>query len=587
MTAIRKQPIAALPAHKRAARKLYRGIVRRTSLLLDRVGIAHSLKRDPWAKRLHQIHLAFRKASVRPRDVRPYGNPPSARFRNILIPDMEGVGPLAPFVEFTVATALRMRGARVVTLQCDGAPHCEIATVEFPMRPRCSGCARDGRRLIDAFGLDAYTLNALVAGDERRAIEDAVAALPEEALAEFSWDGIAIGRGVRHYLPNYFRTLDLDSAPGRADIERRSLVTSALVAAATKALLKKQEIDKVILFHGPTLTRWPIWEVARRNGIPVDTWEVTNRSGTVGFAHEANASHGILDKEWLTWNGIALTETEKARLDDYFGKRLAGKPPDTRVYQAENATADPDAIRAKYGLRPGHPLAVMFTNCSWDGAVLGRDRTFSSMSQWIEETIRHFADGPVDLLIRAHPGETVNGTRQPVDEEIRRAFPELPSNVKVIPASEPVLSYSLMRLASVGLVYSSTVGLEMALMGKPVVVVGDVHYRGKGFTLDPEDPERYRAQLEDLTSIPRPTEIQVEWARRYAYLRYFRWMIPFPYFTYAPREPQMGFFHLRDVADLAPGRDMGLDAICAGIQDGAPFLLEDPEGPSTIAQSSA
>ena len=46
-------------------------------------------------------------------------------------------------------------------------------------------------------------------------------------------------------------------------------------------------------------------------------------------------------------------------------------------------------------------------------------------------------------------------------------------------------TYDLMDMADLGLVYTTTVGLEMAMRGIPVVVAGKTHYRNRGFTQDP------------------------------------------------------------------------------------------------------
>ena len=55
----------------------------------------------------------------------------------------------------------------------------------------------------------------------------------------------------------------------------------------------------------------------------------------------------------------------------------------------------------------------------------------------------------------------------------------------MIAPTEKVNTYDLIAAADVGLVYTTTVGLEMAMCGIPVIVVGDTHYRERGFTNDP------------------------------------------------------------------------------------------------------
>ena len=129
---------------------------------------------------------------------------------------------------------------------------------------------------------------------------------------------------------------------------------------------------------------------------------------------------------------------------------------------------------------------ILFTNLVWDSAVIGMDIGFSSILDWVETTVREFEQHPEHtLVIRIHPAETkLSGreSREQMIEALAKRIPVFPSNVTVIPPEENTSTYELMQEADIGLVYSSTTGLEMAMLGKPVVVAARTHYRGKGFT---------------------------------------------------------------------------------------------------------
>jgi hypothetical protein len=117
-------------------------------------------------------------------------------------------------------------------------------------------------------------------------------------------------------------------------------------------------------------------------------------------------------------------------------------------------------------------------------------------------------------------------------EVIRATLPQPPAHIKVIPPEAQVNTYDLVELAQAGLVYTTTLGLEMAMDGLPVVVAGQVHYRGRGFTHDPASWQAYFALLEQMVAAPeglRPTPEQVEQARRYAYHFFFTYPRPFPW----------------------------------------------------------
>jgi len=129
-----------------------------------------------------------------------------------------------------------------------------------------------------------------------------------------------------------------------------------------------------------------------------------------------------------------------------------------------------------------------------------------------------------------------------------------------------------MEAGDVGLVYTSTTGLEMALAGRPVIVAGRTHYRGKGFTLDVSSPDELLSALDAVLEGPAPTAPDVELARRYAHFFFFRAPIRAPGVT----EPLPGLARLsvRDLGDLRAGANEELDRICDGILRGIDFTTE-------------
>jgi hypothetical protein len=147
---------------------------------------------------------------------------------------------------------------------------------------------------------------------------------------------------------------------------------------------------------------------------------------------------------------------------------------------------------------------------------------------------------------------------------------ELPSNVRVIQADDPASSYVFMDEAAVGLVYTSTVGLELAARGVPVVVAADTHYRGRGFTTDPDTADAYWAALDKVLAEPgdaAPREQRRELARRYAFLFFFRFHNVLDAVHEAGRSrPEI---RVDRASALDPGYDPAMDRVVAGILDGA------------------
>jgi hypothetical protein len=180
-------------------------------------------------------------------------------------------------------------------------------------------------------------------------------------------------------------------------------------------------------------------------------------------------------------------------------------------------------------------------------------------------------------VIRVHPAEVkLSGrqSREPVEAFIRECFPVLPRNVTLISATDPTSSYALMDMADLGLVYTSTAGLEMALAGLPVVVAADTHYCGKGFTIDVERRDEFEQTLHRVLDDPGAFGPDLEIARRYAFTFFFRALSPSLWVT----EPVRGLAQLnvRDASELAPGQDPSMDRVCRGLLENASF--SEPDG---------
>ena len=130
-------------------------------------------------------------------------------------------------------------------------------------------------------------------------------------------------------------------------------------------------------------------------------------------------------------------------------------------------------------------MALLCTNVVGDSLALDRQIFTQGMADWLATTARHFArSSQAQLVVRVHPGEML-GAGHPSVDIVRDALPHLPPQVILVPPKSEINTYDLIELAHVGMVYTTTVGLEMAMFGVPAIVCGATHYRGKGFTDDP------------------------------------------------------------------------------------------------------
>jgi hypothetical protein len=172
------------------------------------------------------------------------------------------------------------------------------------------------------------------------------------------------------------------------------------------------------------------------------------------------------------------------------------------------------------------------TNVVGDSLALGRQVFTAGMADWLAKTVRHFAQRPdYQIVVRVHPGELL-GAGHPSVDIVQSTLPDLPPHVVVIPPDSKVNTYDLIELAHLGLVYTTTVGMEMAMSGVPVIVSGMTHYRDKGFTYDPQTTSEYLSTVDQLMRRPIGEKIsqeKVQLAWNYAYRFFFDFPFPFPW----------------------------------------------------------
>jgi hypothetical protein len=220
-----------------------------------------------------------------------------------------------------------------------------------------------------------------------------------------------------------------------------------------------------------------------------------------------------------------LADLENARR----GARVWGKSKRLWQYVSSQGAQE---TRKLLGL-DHRPVVMLAANVLGDSLTLGRNVFAESMSEWMTRTVRFFANRPdVQLVIRVHPGEKLVPQARSMGQVVHAALPNLPEHIHLIGALDKVNTYDLIEIADLGLAYTTTVGLETAMNGRPVILCGKTHYRKRGFTTDPNSWDEYFAALEKvLSDLPahRLSQEQIAAAWNYGYRYFFEYPRPFPW----------------------------------------------------------
>ena len=487
--------------------------------------------------------------------------------------------------ETLLGRALVQRGCRVSYATCGGRlPVCDIVPITSTGSSMpCRSCREYVGGALNAAGFSPLEVRDLI--DVKRELAHAssvVAMLKSVAQCEaFESEDLPLGRIVRISLAWYLSrgTLQDDDETLRA--YKRFLVTGLIYQRAFSRLLDKERPDRVFTLSGVFAPERILSELAWRRGIRVARYEK-------GFLNNSlvistwNPGSDLLDVGQGTWDDCSTTKLSNGQrqwITGYLADRVAGG----QMFDAFWRTDNPAVVDIRRTLRfdDTTPLVAAFTNTLWDGSTQGLDVAFRSMADWVVETIEWGRRSPkLNVAIRIHPADVMlrhHPAREVIQEHIALTIPDMPANVRIIGPKDPLNSYGLAMAADVGLTYTSTIGLEMAALGKPVVVAGRPHYSRKGFTNDPDNAANYWREVEKLLSDPDPDDrisARRDLALAYGYLFFYRFHQHLSAVEELGRSrPRLG---IREPHDLDAGRDPVIDRIVDHIIRGDGPLIAPP-----------
>jgi hypothetical protein len=491
-------------------------------------------------------------------------------------------------IETVLGHAVQRRGGAAIFGYCGGRlPICEVMPVEASPPMPCHSCREYVSGAVRAAGFESVSLRDLLDVDlDVKIARKRVAGLTTVSECETYVDqGLPLGRLVRISVAWFLSRGTLPDTPEVVATYRSFLISGTVVARGARAMLDRVAPDRVFMLNGTFFAEQIMMAVAVERGIPFGTYEKGFIHDSIVMTTGATASHlKVPAGTWESVRDTPLTEDESEAIDAYLGQRRHGIGVPNNFWTER--VDDVDRIHRDLRIGAGRPLVVMFCNIMWDSAVLEREIAFAGMGEWVIQGVNWARRHPeVDLVVRIHPAEIKlrnHPTRERMADHIARPVPVLPTNVRVLQADDPTSSYVLMDEAVLGFVYSSTVGLELAARGVPVLVAADTHYRGRGFTIDPNTEHDYWTEADRLISNPPDMQERDrirELARRYAVLLFFR----FHNVLGAVTEDGRSSPRIRAVqaSDLDPGGDPALDRVVEGILNGTSTVAprgSRPEG---------
>jgi len=279
------------------------------------------------------------------------------------------------------------------------------------------------------------------------------------------------------------------SLRGRAPTEQQQGVVNRIRSSLTRSLplvrnvLERTDVDYLVVPGGVYGTSGLFVHEAGARGCRVATFDTDRRIAQICSSGVAAQNGDIPRAFHVLWESGERVRTEA--ID------IARAEYQSRV---DNSDSYGFQALAANGLAVGfHDGVLIPLNVEWDTAALGRHVHFTNTVDWVTSTVEWILDrdaGPV--IVRQHPSERRTLQRSQLDmaSALRERFGDDP-RCRFVAADDPISSYDLLQSARLVLPFVSTIAMEAAAIGKPVLISGAGYYANLGFVWSAATRQEY------------------------------------------------------------------------------------------------
>ena len=464
---------------------------------------------------------------------------------------------------------MTLGGIPVVQLVCHSAlKPCVLGTDrKTPQKsPPCKSCITQSKAMFDSE--NSIPINFIPDVDFDRELIH----LKINALESFEYRGVPLGRLVLPSLRWILRRYHLED-----DSQTRTLCADYLRSAwslyvSSSRLFIERSFRAALIFNGMFYPEAIVSYSASQAGIPVITHEV-GLSPKSGFYTRGDATAYPIH---IT-DDFQLTVKQNKELDDYLMNRFQGNFSMAGVrFWSGMESISGELLQKASGYKQ---IVPVFTNVIFDTSQDHANVIFPHMFAWLDQIVDLIHQYPdTFFVIRAHPDESRPGkdSQETVTEWFEKRGLNKFNNVILIGPDEPLSSYDLIQRSKFVMVYNSTIGLEAAILGLPVLCGGKARYtqiETVYFPSSQQDFMQMAHQFLESEKVDMPREFTAN-ARRFLYYQLFCVSLPFKeYLEEDPFWPGYVFIKNNNWESYLPQNSSTIKTILAGIRENQDFTL--------------
>jgi hypothetical protein len=506
---------------------------------------------------------------------------------------------LEPFhaSQVLLAKTLDDAGHAAIVLSCNGLlPICTVkfATLKAPTswndteNPVCVACRAARRKTADDYELLEISFDSLLNADDRVSIDDILTRF-EKSPWTADHDGIEFGliclaEVLRDRRKHAVEELDQQDVALLCGLLRSSLA----VYLAIQKLSSRLNLHQLAYFG-----EYAYWQApqifAARNGIGLLALshgyhrDIDRRLLSIRPRHYMVHAFEQID-DWKTYSSYPMMPEVVDEIADGALFRLTNQGGASTY--SPTWSQESEKVFDELGLSRERRTLIAYPS-SYDEYVciagqlkaLGfaypdRPQPFADQETWLRELVLWVSKrSDLQLIVRMHPRMGVGHRHSTISSDYRKlkeAFATLPPNVVVLWPESKVSSYTIAEFADAALISWSSMGLELARFGVPIVAafqrIGLMPI--SNFIAFGEKTDKYFAAVEAAVD-QRTTLAQIAEAFRWTY--YLHWgslidvsdIVPTPDFAHVPafRRPKQQAVMLKSMVDRADVTQLNMERL--------------------------
>ncbi|MBN1472358.1 MAG: hypothetical protein JW925_11295 [Syntrophaceae bacterium] len=491
---------------------------------------------------------------------------PNAEGKHIVFLSTRG-WPVHLSFEALLAARLRMDGHRVTFLSCfDSIPLCMYGSSNHlpELQRNCEVCMANKVALWEGVFEVEYFPCAKAIKDS---IEVQVEQLDLSGCQAFEFDRAPYGDLVYRGIVWFLRRSRLSDADVHA--YRMALIGAHTVRRGLEDFLSRNKVNTVVMINGDFLSEKVASWVLQQNGIRFITHDYTFLERlAVAVSKSVWDDLSFMGKQQSPQINIHNAERRKAENLLRSWRRHGGYQG--HLFWSKNNLKVNENLHNMFDL-DSRPIAVAYTNMTFESSVICKGRVFHDQFQWLEKLFVFFGlHQEFQLIIRIHPAEVRQSHWRPNESLYHFSNNNLrtiPGNVHIVEPDNKISSYAIGEVADAVLVYSSTLGMEMADRNKCVITAAHVHYANRGFTIDPNSESDFFASILDVMQ----GRYHLSKMHRQCLVDYIAWLF---FHRLTPFEAISGIregwpqVNVSDISDLLSARYPGIQRIAKLVSDG-------------------